>query len=150
MSDDSEDPPLVFPTSDTEKNCDDSTSDAEPVTSTKWTPECLQLLLDHGIDPDNLEDGEEFEDEEEEDKPENKAHGPLKFRLPPPKAGLKAGGEKLQLVDSAKKRKKGTDKNEATEDEDEGARRARKKRKKARLGNLNVMVQCKPFTYLVK
>ena len=148
MSGDFEDPPLVFPASDTEENCGDSTSDAEPVTSIKWTPECLQLLLDHGINPDNLEEGEELEfEDEEEDKPgkfpthlshhcfldsgfsiENKAHAALKFRLPPPKASLKAGGGKLQLA--SVKRKKGTDKDEATEDENEEARQARKKRKK--------------------
>ena len=142
MSDDFEDPPLVFPHSDTEENCGDSTPDAEPVMSDKWTPECLQLLMDHRIDPDSLENDEELEDEEEEDKLgefptcpscqcfpdskfsiENKAQEALKFRLPPPKASSKARGEKLQL-ESVKKRKKDTDKNEETEEESEEAQQA--------------------------
>jgi hypothetical protein len=58
MSDDFEDPPLEFPNSDTEENSQDSTSDTEPVTSNKkhqWTSECIQLLVDHGLDPDSFE-----------------------------------------------------------------------------------------------
>jgi hypothetical protein len=54
----------------------------------------------------------------------------LKFRLPPPKTTLKAGGEKLQL-EKVKKRKKGnmTD----SEDSDKSDfRRAWKKYKKAK------------------
>jgi len=69
MSDDFEDPPLEFPDSDTEENSQDSTSDTEPVTGDKkyqWTPDCIQLLVDHGLDPDSFENDEE--DEEEEDK----------------------------------------------------------------------------------
>lgn len=132
MSDDFEDPPLEYPDSDTGENCQDSTSDAEPVTSDKWTPDCLQILADYEIDPNSLENDEEDEEEEEEDKPgefptrpscqccpdpkfqiENKAQEALKFCLPPPKASLKAGGVELQSV-NVKKRKKGksdTDKN---------------------------------------
>ena len=151
MSDDFEDPPLEFPVSDTEENWDDSTADAEPITNDnftdKWSPEILQLLEDHGESPDSLENDEE--EEEEEDKPgkfltcpscqcfrdsefstENKAPKALKFRLPPPKVSSKAGGEKLQL-EGVKKRKKGTNKNGTSEDENEEARQARKKRKKA-------------------
>jgi len=154
MSDDFEDPPLEFPISDTEENSQDSTPDTEPVTSDKkyqWTPECAQLLVDHGFDPDSFENDEE--DNEEEDKPgeflihpscqcfpdpkfciENKAHEALKICLPPPKFSSKARGGELRS-ESTKKRKKGksdTDKNEVSEDEDEEAQQARKKKKKAK------------------
>jgi hypothetical protein len=51
MSDDFEDPPLEYPNSDTEENCWDSTSDAEPATSDKWAPDCLKLFVEYRIDP---------------------------------------------------------------------------------------------------
>jgi hypothetical protein len=137
------------------ENCRDNTSDAEPATSDKWAPDCLELFVEYGIDPNSFEnDEEDNEEEEEEDKPgkflthpscqccpdpefwiENEAQEALKFRLPPPKASSKAGGGELQSESvNLKKRKKGksdTDKNAANKDEDEEARRARKKKKKA-------------------
>ena len=69
MSDDSEDPPLEFPNSDTEENCGHSTFDAEPVTNHSWAPEVLQLMVDHGMDPSSFENDEDNKDSEEEDKP---------------------------------------------------------------------------------
>jgi hypothetical protein len=66
MSVDFKDPPLVFPTSDTEENGDSTSHDAEPVTGSNWTPEILQLLRNHGIDPEKLEGDE---GEEDSDKP---------------------------------------------------------------------------------
>jgi len=45
MSDDFEDLPLEFPNSDTEENWGDSTADAEPITSDKWSPEILQIQV---------------------------------------------------------------------------------------------------------
>jgi len=139
MSDDFEDPPLEFPNSDTEENCQDSIADTEPVTSSqkpyRWSPECRQLLLDHRIDPDNYDNDEKLEEEEEEegDKQGNKAQEALKFRLPPLKIRSKSGSGQLQ-AECGKKRKKGKcdiDKNNTSEDEDEEARRTRTKKRKA-------------------
>ena len=62
-----DDLPLLFPISDTEENRGDSTTDAEQVTSNKWTPECLKLLQEHRIDPDSLDTDEEDDSEKEED-----------------------------------------------------------------------------------
>jgi hypothetical protein len=70
MSNDFEDDPLVFPDSDTEKNRGDrisDDSDVEPVTGYEWTPDSLELMAHHGIDPDSLENDED-DDEGDDDE----------------------------------------------------------------------------------
>ena len=72
MSDDIKNSPLEFPNSNsTEENRQDSTSETEPVTSDKkygpeWTPDMLQIMADHGLDPNSIENVEELENDEEE------------------------------------------------------------------------------------
>lgn len=70
MSNNFEDPPSEFPNSDTEENSQNYTSDTEPVTSDKneWTPELLQLMVDHGLDPNSFENVEDEAEGREADE----------------------------------------------------------------------------------
>jgi hypothetical protein len=69
MSDDDGDTPLEFPDSEPDYYPEVVKNDDEREKSPyKWQSECLQLMADHGLSPEDLED--ESEEQPEEPEPE--------------------------------------------------------------------------------